>query len=234
MIVILIVLIAYLFGSIPFGVLVAKGYRIDIQKVGRGNIGATNVLRATGWGPALFVVFADMFKGGLMVLFARALGLPEWAAALSGFAAVLGHNHSVFLKFKGGKGVATSFGMVLLMNPVLAIAFLSVGIATILVTRFVSAGSIIGAFSGLIMAISWQRPVFELLIYAALVAMIVLKHRDNLARMYMGIERRIDEQGMRTSITTATGKKHTRGEPGHTSQLMTGTEGPQKNDSLLN
>jgi glycerol-3-phosphate acyltransferase PlsY len=117
----LVLFLAYLFGSIPAGVVVARTYGVDIRKVGSGNIGATNVLRALGWGPALVVAFFDVFKGGIAVLIARALGLADWLLGGVALMAVLGHNYSVFLGFKGGKGVATSFGTLLFLDPVLAL-----------------------------------------------------------------------------------------------------------------
>jgi glycerol-3-phosphate acyltransferase PlsY len=113
---------AYIFGAIPIGVLVARTYGIDIQKVGSGNIGATNVLRAAGWGPALVVFLADALKGGIAVIVARAFGVPNYFIVAVALAAVAGHNYSIFLGFRGGKGVATSFGTLFLMDPGLGAA----------------------------------------------------------------------------------------------------------------
>ena len=137
-------LLAYLFGSIPAGVLVARTYGVDIRKVGSGNIGATNVLRALGWGPALVVAFFDVFKGGIAVLVARAFGLSDWMLGGVALMAVLGHNYSVFLRFRGGKGVATSFGTLLFLDPALALWTFPIGLSVILLTRYVSAGSMTG------------------------------------------------------------------------------------------
>jgi glycerol-3-phosphate acyltransferase PlsY len=186
--------LAYLFGSIPFGVLVARTYQVDLQKVGSGNTGATNVLRATGWGPAIVVALADVMKGGVAVLIAQAFGMPGWEVALVGLCAVIGHNYSVFLGFKGGKGVATSFGTVALLDIILGLLMLPVFLITVLVTRFVSAGSIIGSFTGVLFSIALLRPWWMVMLTAGLTLMIVFKHRDNLARMYAGQERRIDER----------------------------------------
>lgn len=137
-------LLAYLFGSVPAGVLVARTYGVDLRKVGSGNIGATNVLRALGWGPALVVAFFDVFKGGIAVLVARAFGLSDWMLGGVALMAVLGHNYSVFLRFRGGKGVATSFGTLLFLDPVLALWTFPIGLSVILLTRYVSAGSMTG------------------------------------------------------------------------------------------
>ncbi len=198
--------LAYLFGAIPFGVLVARTYAVDIQKIGSGNTGATNVLRATGWGPALVVALADVMKGGVAVLIAQAFGLPGWEVALVGLAAVIGHNYSVFLGFKGGKGVATSFGTVALLDIGLGLAMLPIFIVTVLVTRFVSAGSIIGAFAGTLFAIAMHRDWWMVAMCAGLTLMIVFKHRNNLANMFEGTERRIDQRTPKSVISGDTAK----------------------------
>lgn len=195
--IIFVIVCAYLFGSIPVGLLVARTYNIDIRQVGSGNIGATNVLRVAGWGPALVVFFADTFKGGLAILVAQAFNFPVWEISFIGLAAVLGHSYSIFLGFRGGKGVATSFGTVLLIDPGLALAMLCVAVVTVLVTRFVSAASIISGVSGLILAIAmrrWETDLQYFILYVGLLVLVVFKHRDNLRRMYEGTENRIDQR----------------------------------------
>ena len=189
-----VIVAAYIFGAIPVGVLVARTYGIDIQKVGSGNIGATNVLRAAGWGPALVVFLADTLKGGFAVVVAHAFEVPHWWLAVVAIAAVLGHNYSVFLGFKGGKGVATSFGTIFLLDPGLGGAVAAVAIITILVTRFVSAGSVVGAASGVILCIAMNRFDFRFAIACGLAILITFRHRENLARMYEGRENRIDQR----------------------------------------
>ncbi|HEX2863867.1 MAG TPA: glycerol-3-phosphate 1-O-acyltransferase PlsY [Deinococcales bacterium] len=188
------IIAAYLFGAVPVGVLVARTYGIDITKVGSGNPGATNVLRSTGWGPALVVFAFDAFKGGLAVLVARAFEIPNWQVALVALAAVLGHNYSVFLGFRGGKGVATSLGTLFVIDPGLGLGVLALSVITILVTRFVSAGSVVGAASSVVLCIAMNRYDYRLVVCAGLGLLIAIKHRDNLARMYDGFERRVDER----------------------------------------
>jgi acyl phosphate:glycerol-3-phosphate acyltransferase len=190
-----IALLAYLFGSIPAGVLVARTYNIDLTKVGSGNTGATNVLRSAGWGPGLVVALADIFKGGIAVLIARALGLDGNLISLVALAAVIGHNFSIFLGFKGGKGVATSFGTVLLLDPGLGLAILPIFIGTTYLTRFVSAGSIIGAIASVVLAVAMQRDIWMVVMCLGLLAMIVFKHRDNIQRLQVGTERRLEGKG---------------------------------------
>ena len=189
-----IALLAYLFGSIPAGVLVARTYSINLTKVGSGNTGATNVLRSAGWGPGSVVALADIFKGGLAVLVAQALGLPWNLISLVALAAVIGHNYSIFLGFRGGKGVATSFGTVLLIDPGLGLAILPLFVSTVYLTRFVSAGSIIGGVAAVVLAIAMQRDIWMVVMCLGLLLMIVFKHRENLQRLLAGTERRIDQR----------------------------------------
>lgn len=187
-------LLAYLFGSVPAGVLIARLYGINIREVGSGNIGATNVLRALGWGPAIVVFLFDMFKGGLAVLIARALGVDGWLLGGVALAAVLGHNYSIFLGFKGGKGVATSFGTVLFLDPEVALFGVAVAAVVIVLTRYVSAGSLTGTFTGWIYAAFAGRPTWELVALFLLVALVFWTHRENLERLQQGKERRLGEK----------------------------------------
>nr|WP_221277104.1 glycerol-3-phosphate 1-O-acyltransferase PlsY [Deinobacterium chartae] len=186
--------LAYLFGSVPAGVLVARVYKLDIRKVGSGNIGATNVLRALGWGPALLVAFFDIFKGGLAVLIARALGLDDLLIAACALAAVIGHNYSVFLGFRGGKGVATSFGTILVIDPLLGLGTAVVAIAVMVLTRFVSAGSIIGGLVAVVLSIAMGLPLWKILVCVGLALLIVWTHRENIGRLRAGTERRLGEK----------------------------------------
>jgi len=191
---VLTLLLAYLFGSIPAGVLIARLYKVNIREVGSGNIGATNVLRALGWGPAIVVFLFDMFKGGLAVWIARTLGVDGWLLGGVALAAVLGHNFSIFLGFRGGKGVATSLGTVLFLDPAVALFGLVVAAVVILLTRYVSAGSLVGTFAGLAYAVAVGRPGWELATLFALVALVYWTHRENIVRLQQGRERRLGEK----------------------------------------
>lgn len=186
--------VAYLFGSVPAGVLVARTYGVDIRKVGSGNIGATNVLRALGPGPALVVAFFDVFKGGIAVLIARAVGIEGALLGGVALAAVLGHNYSVFLGFRGGKGVATSFGTLLVLDPVLALWTFPIGVSVMLLTRYVSAGSMTGGVAATVLALALGRPPWEVLTVALMAALIFFTHRENLRRLQAGTERRLGEK----------------------------------------
>lgn len=189
-----IVLLAYLFGSLPTGVWLARLRGVDIQKVGSGNTGATNVLRTLGWWPALLVAAFDVFKGGIVLWVARWVGLDEWTTGMVAVAAVLGHNYSPALKFSGGKGVATSFGTMLILDPVVSLVALPIGVLTIAVSRFVSAGSIVGSVAAVLIAIALGRPLWELATLALLAGLIVFTHRENVRRLLAGTERRWGEK----------------------------------------
>ncbi|WP_457631670.1 glycerol-3-phosphate 1-O-acyltransferase PlsY [Oceanithermus sp.] len=189
-----VLLLAYLFGSIPAGVLMARLYGVNIREVGSGNIGATNVLRAVGWGPAIVVFLFDVFKGGLAVMIARWAGIDGWLLGGVAVAAVLGHNFSIFLGFKGGKGVATTLGTVLFLDPAAALFGLAVAANAILISRYVSVGSLVGTFAGLLYAYAIGRPAWELATLTFLVAFVYWKHRENIARLQAGNERRLGEK----------------------------------------
>ncbi|RTI17023.1 glycerol-3-phosphate 1-O-acyltransferase PlsY [Thermus scotoductus] len=192
--VLLVLFLAYLLGSVPAGVLVARTYGVDIRKVGSGNIGATNVLRALGPGPALVVAFFDVFKGGIAVLIARAVGIEGPLLGGVALAAVLGHNYSLFLGFKGGKGVATSFGTLLFLDPILALWTFPIGVSVMLLTRYVSAGSMTGGVAATVLALALSRPLWEVVTVALMTLLIFWTHRENLKRLQAGTERRLGEK----------------------------------------
>lgn len=188
------VVLGYLLGSVPTGYLVARAKGIDIQKVGSGNIGATNVLRAVGALPAAVVVIFDPLKGALAVMVAMLLGLGEWGMVLAGLAAVLGNNFNVFLKLRGGKGIATSLGVFFVIAPAVTLAAAAIGIFAIVVGRYVSLGSLVGMFSAPLLLLMGDWSPASLLLAIALFALAMLRHRDNLVRLWQGTERRFGER----------------------------------------
>lgn len=186
------VAIGYLVGTIPSGYLVARARGVDIQKVGSGNIGATNVLRALGVAPAILVVAMDPLKGALATLFPLVLGLDPWTVALTGFATVLGNNFNLFLGLRGGKGVATSLGVFLVVNPMVAVVCLLLGLFTIAAGRYVSLGSMVGMVAGpLFLLASSVYTLPDLFLAAALATLAVIRHWENLKRLAAGTERRL-------------------------------------------
>ena len=186
---------AYLMGSIPCGLLIARLKGVDLQKVGSGNIGATNVYRCVGkaWGVAAFVL--DAVKGFVPAfVFPRLMeSSPPWLGLACGIAAVAGHNWPVWLKFKGGKGVSTSAGMLLGIAPAAVGIGFAVFAATVLITRFVSLGSILAAIAVPAAYIGLHGAENRLLAGALIVMglLVVVKHRANIGRLLKGVEPRI-------------------------------------------
>ncbi len=195
-------LAAYLLGSIPTGFLVAQARGIDIRGVGSGNIGATNVFRILGKPAGVFVLFADALKGWLAVVVAARLvfGWFEGEASFSALenfqivaavCAILGHNYTCWLRFKGGKGIATSAGVLLALVPWALVIILSVFIVLFGLTRYVSLGSI--AASATLPFASWitGESTTKILVTGALGALAIYKHRANIQRLLHGTESRV-------------------------------------------
>ena len=191
----LLIFAAYLLGAIPNGLLIARLKGIDLQKVGSGNIGATNVFRCVGkgWGIAAFVL--DAVKGFVPAFFFPWLmpGAPDWLGLACGAAAVTGHNWPVWLKFKGGKGVSTSAGMLLGIAPAAVGIGFAVFAAVVALTRWVSLGSILAAIA-VPAAYLAMNGAENRLLAGALVLMgllVIVKHRANVRRLLAGTEPRI-------------------------------------------
>ena len=190
----LLVLAAYLAGSVPFGLLVGRARGIDVRRHGSGNIGATNVARALGKGWGLLVLLLDLAKGWAPVFAAsRLLGHGEphrpWWIAATLLAAVLGHVFPVFLRFRGGKGVATALGVILAVSPWAALVGIGSYLALYLLTRISSVGSLGGtaAAVGAAWLLAVPPPVGAALVLVALV--ILWRHRENLGRLRRGEEK---------------------------------------------
>lgn len=182
--------LGYLIGSIPTGYLIARAKGVNIQQVGSGNIGATNVLRSLGLGPAILVIVADPVKGALATLIPVVLELSPWAVAATGLAAVLGNNFNAFLKFRGGKGVATSIGVLLMIEPSLSLAALTVGLLTLALGRYMSLASLVGMCSVPLFLLAGGGHLASALLSIILAALSLYRHRQNIVRLAEGSERR--------------------------------------------
>jgi acyl phosphate:glycerol-3-phosphate acyltransferase len=188
---------AYLLGSIPMGVLVAKlTGGVDPRTVGSGRTGGTNALRAMGPARGLAVGLLDIAKGALPVLVARWAGVEPWVGAIVGLAALLGAWKSVFLHFHGGRGVATGVGGMAAVSPGVVLLALPVFVGVIWYTRFVSLGSLLAVGFGALMsvvfvALGWLEPGWLLYTIPG-TAIVWLAHKDNIARLRAGTERRFD------------------------------------------
>lgn len=192
---ILFIVLGYLLGAVPTGLWVARARGIDIRRMGSGNIGATNVLRSMGVGPAVLVVLADPVKGALAAAVPLLAGQPDWAVAAAGFAAVLGNDFNVFLGFRGGKGIATTTGVFLVVNPPVAAVGLILGLITIALGRLVSLGSMVAVIVvPLILIFTGDYPVTDLVLSLGLMTVATFQHRENLRRLAKGSERRLGEK----------------------------------------
>ena len=206
------VVLAYLLGSVPFAFLIARAHGKDLRTIGSGNIGATNLARAAGrkWGYTCFAL--DVLKGLLpMAAVGVVAGGPDEPALLAlwlavGIAAILGHVFSLFLNFKGGKGVATSFGVALGLWPYFtgcALIALAVWVIAVLLWRYVSLASICASITfavallvGILLVPTWHvASLWPLLIAATLIpTLVVVRHRDNIRRLLAGTESKIRRQ----------------------------------------
>jgi glycerol-3-phosphate acyltransferase PlsY len=189
-------IVGYLFGSIPFGLLLTKLFGLgDIRNIGSGNIGATNVLRTGNKGLAAATLAFDLLKATVpMLYFAATAG--EEARLLAGFGAILGHMFPVWLGFRGGKGVATFIGVLLGIDWRLALAFGAIWLATALLFRFSSLAALVAtAAMPLIGAVRGDQRLVALVI--AIGALVFFRHRDNIRRLLRGEESRIggDKKG---------------------------------------
>lgn len=186
------VVFAYILGSVPTGLwLGLRLKKVDIRDHGSKNIGATNTLRVLGKGLGAVALICDMAKGAIPVLLAQYQSQTEYVPLVCGLAAILGHTFSLFLKFKGGKGVATSAGVFFALTPVPMAAALSAFLLTFAVSRMVSLGSIVAAT---VFAIAiWILPHDIVLrgIGTLVAAIVVFRHRDNIKRILSGSENKI-------------------------------------------
>ena len=187
--------LGYLFGSIPFGLLISRALKgVDVRRVGSGNIGATNVLRAAGSGPALLTLTMDVLKGWVPVAVALSLGGPEALVASVALAAFLGHLFPVFLGFRGGKGVATFLGILLALVGKLAVLIVGIWLLTVALVRYSSVAALVAAAAT--PPLVWLfdgRPPYVILT-AVLSGFILIRHKDNLRRLVAGEEGKIGQK----------------------------------------
>ncbi|MBI4334240.1 MAG: glycerol-3-phosphate 1-O-acyltransferase PlsY [Chloroflexi bacterium] len=203
--------LGYLIGSIPSGVIISRQFgRRDIQEYGSGSTGATNALRTAGTKAGVMVFLADLIKGAAVVLLAgwlvgsRTFTVADFtfnaqaAQVLSAVAAIVGHIWSVFLRFRGGKGVSTFFGAFVVLSPLLAVICGAIAIAVIALFRYVSLGSLLGAVCAVFLLLplvylGWQ-PENYMLFALPSVGLILFRHRENIYRLLTGTERKLGRQ----------------------------------------
>ena len=186
---------SYLLGAIPTGLMLARIKGVDIRKVGSGNIGATNVFRSAGKTIGIVTLLLDILKGFIPAFFLPqflAPDIPNWAGLLFGALAIVGHNWPVYLKFKGGKGVATTAGMLLGVAPAAVGIALGVFLVLFLTTRYISVGSIAAAAT--VAGAGWllylDGGLLRPILLTVLGVLVILRHRTNIQRLLKGTENR--------------------------------------------
>jgi glycerol-3-phosphate acyltransferase PlsY len=198
------IVIGYLLGSFPSGYVVGRLKSIDVRQWGSGRIGGANVLRSVGPWAALLAVMGDVAKGIVAVFVARALVGSPSAEALAGLAAILGHDFSIFLKFSGGRGVATTLGALGALYVPAPILLAVMGLSVIAVSRYSSLGSLTIAtlmpFVMLYLVLFADKPVWYLVYGLAAGALIVVLHKGNIQRLLAGTERKVGEKGGRRKV----------------------------------
>jgi acyl phosphate:glycerol-3-phosphate acyltransferase len=201
---ILLTLGGYLLGSIPTGYLLGRYLKgIDIREHGSGSTGATNILRTIGKIPALVVLLVDLIKGAIavglvhLVYTTDSLALPEnwqyWSILATALAAVIGHSKSIWLNFTGGKSVATTLGILSIMNPLVALGSLITFLVFLAIFRIVSLSSIAAAIAVNILMIALQQPIPYLLFAGLAGAYVIIRHQTNIQRILSGTEPKIGE-----------------------------------------
>jgi len=201
--------LAFLLGSIPFGILFTRNKGVDIRSTGSKNIGATNVLRSVGKTPAILTLLCDMLKGTLAVLICKTViamvstssGTSDSSAliedmwlGITGIAAVLGHMYSVFLSFKGGKGVATGFGVILVYSPSVAGITLIIWILVALTFKYSSLAALIAISTMPILLAAFKASSIKITIAVILAVLVIYKHKSNIKDL---IERNESKIGSR-------------------------------------
>lgn len=200
----LVVVVCYLMGAVPYGLLVAWLFnRVDLREYGSGNIGASNVLRTSGVWAGAAVLVLDIGKGLLAVTLARTIDHSPSLEVAAAIAVLVGHSWSVFLRLRGGKGVATGIGALWALSPLAGLLVMLGGLPFIAYFRYVSLGSMIGALTALASmlllgvlgpSIPFGVPSLTYVIYPLFgVPIILLKHRDNIVRLLRGQERKLGE-----------------------------------------
>ena len=191
--VILLLITSFFLGSVPFGYLVSKYLKkIDIREYGSGNIGTANIFRVLGVRYALLVLIGDCLKGLLAVHFAKLTTIENInLQLLVGLFAIIGHNWSIFLKFKGGKGIATTFGVIMSIYPNIAFISAIIWITLVVAFKFAALGSIASIFSMLILSFIFETPVQFKYFLIVINLLAIFRHRSNIVRLLQHREKKI-------------------------------------------
>jgi acyl phosphate:glycerol-3-phosphate acyltransferase len=187
----LVVLLGYAIGSVPFALLLARRWGApDLRAIGSGNLGAANVFRASGITAGILVAALDITKGALSVTIARYMSDQAAAPAVAGLAAIVGHIYPIWLRFRGGKGVATACGVFSVLTPSAVVPALTIFAVTIWLTKYISLGSVLAMLALPPSSYVTGSPAPAVVAAFAAATLIVFRHRSNLARLHLGQERR--------------------------------------------
>jgi glycerol-3-phosphate acyltransferase PlsY len=181
----------YLIGSIPFALILARRWGSDLRVVGSGNLGAANVMRASGVKAGVLVALLDMAKGAASVWLASRISPSADLPAAAGLAAIFGHIYPIWLRFRGGKGVATACGVFTMLTPLSVPFALTIFTAVVGLTRYVSLGSVVASVALPPIAYALGSPAPVVIAASAAAAIIVFRHRSNVLRLWSGTERRV-------------------------------------------
>jgi len=177
-------ILSYVAGSIPFGVIFAKMKKVDLRKIGSGNIGATNVGRALGWKFAVITFLLDAFKGFLPAFLGKVCWESVPTGVIAGLISFYGHIFSIFLKFRGGKGVATAFGAIVGINPEIGGILFGIWIIAVAFTRISAVGALSAALCAILISFIWKSsPSLENLMLIIMGATIYITHRENIKNL---------------------------------------------------
>ena len=190
-----VILAAYLIGSIPFALILARRWGADLRQVGSGNLGATNVMRASGVSAGMLVAALDIAKGAASVWLATRVGDGGELPAAAGLAAIVGHIYPIWIRFRGGKGVATACGVFSMLTPPAVPPALAMFAAVVWLTKYISLGSVVATIALPPIAYALGSPAPAVIAAAAAAAIIVFRHRSNVIRLWTGTERRVGARG---------------------------------------
>ncbi len=192
------IIIGYLFGSLNGSLIIGKFfYKKDVRKLGSGNAGTTNTLRTLGKGAAIAVIVIDIIKGIFACVIGKLLvgnvdNFGYLGMYVAGLSAILGHNWPIFFRFKGGKGVLTTFTVMLYISPVPALICLLIFIIVVTLTRYVSLGSIIAAAFWPVISFVFNLPLTLIILGAFMVVLIIIRHKENIVRLINRTEKKLN------------------------------------------
>jgi glycerol-3-phosphate acyltransferase PlsY len=186
-----VIVASYLIGSIPFALILARRWGADLRAVGSGNLGAANVMRASGVKAGLLVAALDMAKGAASVWIASSVSDGADLPAAAGLAAIVGHIYPIWLRFRGGKGVATACGVFAMLTPAAVPPALALFAAVVWLTKYISLASVVATIALPPIAYAFGAPAPAVAAAVAASAIIVFRHRSNVLRLWTGTERRV-------------------------------------------